>query len=129
MFKKTRKIGKSASPKLILERHIFFFRLIFSIAHMISHMIRIPDWLKFQLLIVISSDHWIKKRVDYFSCIEGKGMVKTFTVVHKCCAICLSFIKCLFILDFIEGKKTPLIFNHKDLHINLRIIILRLLVI
>ena len=47
---------------------------------------------------MIGSDPLIKKRVTYLSNIEGKGrgVVETFTVVHKYRAICWSIIKYLF---------------------------------
>ena len=44
---------------------------------------RFLDWLESKPFIVIGRDPWSKKRANYLSCIEGKGVVKTITVVHK----------------------------------------------
>ena len=39
--------------------------------------------LKSRPFIVTGWDPWSKKRVNYLSCIEGKGVLETFTVVNK----------------------------------------------
>ena len=39
--------------------------------------------LKSQPFIVFGWVPWSKKRINYLSCIEGMGVWKTFTVVHK----------------------------------------------
>ena len=58
--------------------------------------IRISRLAKFLTLFVIGWDPWSKKRVDYLCCIEGKWVLKTFTVVNKMPRYCGSFIKYLF---------------------------------
>ena len=40
------------------------------------------------------------ERVNYLSCIEGKGVLRTFTVLYKCHAICWSFVEYLLINPF-----------------------------
>ena len=51
-----------------------------------------PDWLKSLPFIVICWAPFIKKRANYLSCIEIKGVWKTFTVLYKIYFICWSII-------------------------------------
>ena len=62
--------------------------------------IRISRLAKIPTLIVIYWYHWIKKRINYLSCIEGKrgGVWKTFTVLHKMQRYLLIYYKISFIL-------------------------------
>ena len=45
--------------------------------------IRIFDWINPLPFFVIGWDPWIRKRFNYLSYIEEKGVCKTFTVLHK----------------------------------------------
>ena len=58
---------------------------------------RINDLLSPLPFIVISWDPWIKKRVNYLSCIEGKGVWKLLLYCTKCHVNCCSIIKYLLL--------------------------------
>jgi hypothetical protein len=63
---------------------------------MISQLAKIPT------LYLIGKDPWNKKRVNYLSFIEGKGMLKDI----KCHAICLSIKKHLLVRSKHFDKQT-----------------------
>ena len=48
--------------------------------------------------IVIGWDSWFKKIINYLICIEGKGVVKTITVLHKMPRYLLIYYKISFII-------------------------------
>jgi hypothetical protein len=56
-----------------------------------------PNWLKSQPFIVIGWEPWSKKRVNYLSCIEGKGVVTTCSVVYKMPRSVLIYYKLYFV--------------------------------
>ena len=59
--------------------------------------------------IVIGWDPWSKKRVNYLSCIEGKGALKIFDLVTKYRAIFWSIIKYLLALHNILNNTKGII--------------------
>ena len=70
------------APPFVLHINPHFLRKRFYTSGTLGS-IRISILAKIPTFIVISWDPWSKKGVNYLSCIERKGVVKTFTVVHK----------------------------------------------
>ena len=68
--------------------------------------LRSPHWLKSQPFIVIGWDPWSKKRGNYLSCIEGKGVRKTFKVVQKMSGYLLIYNKISFAPAFQSVAQT-----------------------
>ena len=66
---------------------------------MISRLANIPNF------IVIGWDPWIRKRIDYLSCTEGKGGFKNIHCIAQNAALFVDLVKNIFYINNLKLKK------------------------